>query len=215
MELKRYVIEGRGRPERLLVLLHGHDSTECEVVALGPLVDPQQQYLVVGLRAPLPQGEGRASWYENGPSGPIPASFESAGELVASAVKGICAQRHLLAEESVVVGFSQGASVAIAVALGPSHPTIGGIVTLNGFFPEVNGVEFDWGRAGHLDALVVHGRNDEVVPVDFGRDLAETLRDHGSRVSYVQTDAGHQLTVEAAAAVRDWLAGLPDRAGGS
>ncbi|KAA0236456.1 MAG: hypothetical protein EDR02_01485 [Actinobacteria bacterium] len=205
----RYVIEDRGHPKRLLVLLHGHDSSECEAVALGPLVDPAQRYLVVGLRAPLPHGTGRASWYENGPSGPIPTSFESAGELVATAVKGICQERHLEAEETVIVGFSQGASVAMAVALEPSCPVPAGVVSLNGFFPEVDGLELDWGRSGLLHVLVVHGRNDDIVPVDFGRDLAETLRDHGSRVTYVETDAGHQLTVEGVAAVRDWLAALP------
>ncbi|MFB6083759.1 MAG: alpha/beta fold hydrolase [Halorientalis sp.] len=55
-------------------------------------------------------------------------------------------------------------------------------------------------------ALVVHGREDAVVPVEAGRDLAEGL----PRGSFEGVDAGHLVAAEEPAVVADLLAGHLD-----
>ncbi|WP_299262376.1 alpha/beta fold hydrolase [Halorientalis sp.] len=58
-------------------------------------------------------------------------------------------------------------------------------------------------------ALVVHGRDDAVVPVGAGRDLADGL----PRGTFEGVDAGHLVAVEEPTVVTDALAGHLDEAG--
>ena len=50
---EHYVIEGRGNPKKLLVLIHGYDANEYHLASLGPLMDPNEECLIVAPRAPI------------------------------------------------------------------------------------------------------------------------------------------------------------------
>ena len=50
-------------------------------------------------------------------------------------------------------------------------------------------------RAG-LPVLIHHGRNDPVIPVEFGRRAHELLAGAGLDVRYLESDAGHWLPPE-------------------
>ena len=79
------------------------------------------------------------------------------------------------------------------------------MLCLSGFLAEARGLEYDWARA-NPPVLVQHGRLDEVVPVDLGRDTAAALEMHGVPTTYRQYEMGHQTTLESLADARDWLA---------
>ena len=99
--------------------------------------------------------------------------------------------------------------MALAVALGASaQEAPAGVVCFHGFLPEVEDLEFEWARSAHTRALVLHGITDDVVPIDFGRDVVDVLRHHRFHVAYSEQDAGHQLTVETLALAREWLRAL-------
>jgi phospholipase/carboxylesterase len=112
-------------------------------------------------------------------------------------------------DEMVIGGFSQGAAMALAVALGASsRPRPAGIVCLSGFLADVDGLEYDWDADADLPVLVQHGRADEVVPVDLGSDTAHILEQHGLEVTWHEYRMGHQTTLESLSDARDWLAGV-------
>lgn len=88
----------------------------------------------------------------------------------------------------IVAGFSQGAGVALDLAV--DDPRIDRVASfspcqsfLRGSLPH---------RAG-LRALLSHGREDTVCPVEESRSLARVLEAAGRPVEYLETDAGHTL----------------------
>lgn len=87
--------------------------------------------------------------------------------------------------------------MAYAVALGAGRPPPAGLIALSGFIPEVDGWEPDLGGRRGLQTLVHHGARDPVIPADFGRDAARTLRAGGIDAAYLETEAGHSLPPEA------------------
>ena len=64
-----------------------------------------------------------------------------------------------------------------------------------------------------LPVLIHHGRNDPVIPVDFGRRAREPLSAAGLAVDYLETDAAHALpppALERATALVSACSDLPD-----
>lgn len=206
--MSSYVIEGRGQPSRLLVLLHGFDADEHGLAALGPLLDPEARFLVAAPRGPVavPDSAGRA-WWRNGPRGPDPETFHASFHALHAEIDRLCTTHLMTRDEMVIGGFSQGAAMALAVALGrSSRPRPAAVLCLSGFLADVDGLEYDWDADLDLPVLVQHGRHDEVVPVEMARDTAALLEMHGLDVTLHEYDLGHQTTLESLADARDWLA---------
>lgn len=72
-----------------------------------------------------------------------------------------------------------------------------------------NEPDLTWGFSGAASAgtrvLLVHGSDDEVVPVQQGRSAHRVLDRHGIDVTWVEVPAGHDLPA-LLEPVRDWLA---------
>jgi phospholipase/carboxylesterase len=209
--LTTYVIEGRGggadRPDRVLVMLHGHGATEHDFTALGPLLDPEAHFLVVGLRGPVAvPGSGHA-WFDHGPMGPDPDTLHAGRQALHDTLDQLCADHLMGRDEVVLAGFSQGAAMALALGLGPTTgPPPAGVLCHSGFLPDARGLDYDWDAAARVPVLVLHGRQDEMVPIELGRDTAASLEHHGVPVTFHEFDGSHQTTLESLAEARDWLA---------
>jgi phospholipase/carboxylesterase len=116
-------------------------------------------------------------------------------------------------DDIVVLGYSQGAAVALALALAASsgwRPTA--VVALAAWLPHEPGLDWDLTAAehAHLRVLLVHGTHDEVVPAAQGRSAHRLLARHGIETSYRELETAHQLAPLAEAA-REWLGLDPSR----
>jgi len=61
-------------------------------------------------------------------------------------------------------------------------------------------------RLGWLEALVLHGIHDDVLPVERGREMRDALaRLLGPRLEYREHEAGHFVTPESIADAARWL----------
>ena len=118
---------------RTLVLLHGYGADEHDLISLAHELDPRLQ--AISLQAPLLLGQGGRAWFNVDPNrGGF--SFDAgevarAGVLVAEALEEIASQ----SPRPLLLGFSQGAGVALGVAL--SRPELcGGVLSLSGLPPQ-------------------------------------------------------------------------------
>ncbi|MFJ1704269.1 alpha/beta hydrolase [Kitasatospora sp. NPDC088346] len=95
---------------------------------------------------------------------------------------------------TVLAGFSQGATTALAVAL--RHPgRLAGLALYAGFLPEVLEPVLAATRspaAARLPVWLGHGVEDWVVPVTTGERLRDTLTGWGHPVSWQRYRAGHR-----------------------
>ncbi len=91
-----------------------------------------------------------------------------------------------------LVGFSQGAAMALALAV--RYRLFHRTAVLSGFLP-AGGDEFLQNHSiSGKEFLVAHGRLDEVVPVDLARETFQTLDRAGTAVDYCEEDVGHKLS---------------------
>jgi phospholipase/carboxylesterase len=200
----------RGEPEGALVLVHGRGTDQHDLVPLLDVLDPERRLLGLTPGAPLTNvPPGGRHWYLVPRVGyPDHDTFHSSYRLLTSFLDETLAGYGIPWEQTVIGGFSMGAVMSYAVALGEERPSPGAIIAMSGFIPTVEG----WrphlaGRVG-LPVLIHHGRRDPVIEVDFGRSAAELLRSGGLDVTYLESDAGHWLPPEAVEQAASWMAPL-------
>jgi len=206
--LDHLVREPRGEPEGALVLNHGRGTDERDLFGLLDELDPERRLIGVTPGAPLsahdvaaksalPVAPGGRHWYAVERVGyPDPDTFSRAFEELSSFLDGFLAERGIGWERTVIGGFSMGAVMSYAVALGSGRPAPAGIIALSGFVPTVEGWRAELEGSEGLPVLIHHGRADPVIGVDFGRRAAELLSGGGLAVEYVETDAGHWVPPE-------------------
>lgn len=207
--LDHLIREPAREPEGALILNHGRGTSERDLFPLLDELDPERRLVGVTPGAPLTNvPPGGRHWYLVPRVGyPEPATFASSYAALTSFLDGFLAEREIGWERTVIGGFSMGAVMSYAVALGEGRPSPAGIVALSGFVPTVEGWEPQLeGRAG-LPALIHHGRNDPIISVEFGRRAATLLTEGGLDVEYLETEAAHSVPLEAVERARELVRG--------
>ena len=200
--------EPAGEPAGALILNHGRGADENDLYGLLDELDPERRLLGVTTGAPLTNvPPGGRHWYLVPRVGyPDPVTFAGSYAALTGFLDGLLTEWEIGWSRTVVGGFSMGAVMSYAVGLGQGRPSPVAILAFSGFVPTVDGWSPDLdGRAG-LPVLIHHGRNDPVIPVEFGRRANELLTAGGLAVDYVETDAGHWLPPEAVAPARQLVA---------
>ncbi len=130
-----------GTPRGLLVLHHGRGANEHDLLGLAEVLDPAGELHVVAPRAPLTlPGWSGYHWYVVPRVGyPDPDTFTAAYEQLAALHDELWARTGVGPEQTVLGGFSMGAVMSYALALGEDRPRPRGILALSGFIPTVPG----------------------------------------------------------------------------
>ena len=183
-----------GEPEGAIVLFHGRGTSEHDLVPLFDMLDPEARYVGITPRGPLSLPPGGAHWYAVARIGfPDPPTFLSTYEQVAAWLDDMLAEHGMPVERTVLGGFSQGAVMSYALALGSGRPTPAGVIALSGFIPTVEGFELDLrGREGYPVAIG-HGSGDPVIGVEWGREAHERLSAAGAAVTYREYPLPHMV----------------------
>jgi phospholipase/carboxylesterase len=180
---------GPARAASRLVLLHGWGADADDLLDLGELlVGPEVS--VVALRAPEPHpfGSGR-QWYGLQPIdwNALPAARAALRTRLEALAASVALER------TVLLGFSQGAAMALDVGCGLP---LAGIVGCSGYPHE------GWQPSGPLPpVLLSHGREDAVVPYAASEKLEEQLMQAGARVELLPFSGGHGIDPELLPAV--------------
>jgi phospholipase/carboxylesterase len=185
-------------PEGALVLLHGRGADEHDLFPLLDALDPEQRLQGYTPRAPLALPPGGAHWYAVPRVGyPEPASFASSYALLAEWFDAL----PFPPERIVLGGFSQGAVMSYALALGVGRPRPGALLAFSGFIPVVEGWEPELEPA-FPPIAIAHGTYDPVIPVEFGRRARDTLEAAGAEPLYREFPGQHWIDPEVLAEFR-------------
>jgi phospholipase/carboxylesterase len=183
---------GPERAARRLVLLHGWGADADDLLDLAEVLVPPE-VSVVSLRAPEPHpaGMGR-QWY------PLLWSVdmlpEPAWERVPAATEALRRRLRELAvtvplENTALLGFSQGAAMALDAATGGEQPLPVAAVIASSGYPHRG-----WRpQASGTPVLLTHGRQDPVVTPDHCDTLQRLLEDAGIAVSRCDFSGGHGI----------------------
>ena len=185
-----HLLRSRPGARHRLVLLHGWGADAEDLLPLGEALTADQPNPVelVALRAPElhPQGAGR-QWYALFPAdwSAVPAACQELSQRLQSLSDGDCPL-----ERTVVLGFSQGA--AMALASGCDLP-LAGLIACSGY-PHPG-----WTSPQRRPpVLLVHGTRDEVVPFSASKKLQSLLNEDAlsPRAELQASEEGHTIAAE-------------------
>ena len=189
---------------KALVYLHGYDDDvdtwDDPAAALA-----SNATTIERVAGPLTLPSGQRAWFETDErTGPVTeqvlAAITIVDEAIAEVEAGGVARRDIN-----LVGFSQGAALALLWARTTSTGPIGGLVAVAGWFPDVDGIDvFGSSTFAAGRALIACGADDEVIPDLLSRSAAKRLTADGTDVTLVEQDAGHDPR-PFIPAIRTWL----------
>jgi len=182
--------EGPGQ-RRLLLLLHGWTGDENSMWIFSSRLP--RNYLLLAPRGLASTPLGGYGWQSTSTTGwPKASDFKPAIEAIIKLVDSI-EFRELDLSNFDLMGFSQGAALAYALAL--THPEkIGSLAGLSGFLPGGLDSEISREPLKGKKVFVAHGRRDEIVPVSEARQVVQGLKDAKAEVVYCEEDVGHKLS---------------------
>ena len=178
----RAVGSARGLSQAAGVLLHGRGKTPEEKIDLAARFGSFE-----GIRWVVPEAETPGSWYPGRFWDPREANepyLSDAVERCHEAVLEASENGRLGSERLVIVGFSQGACLALEYAL--RHPgRVGSLIVLTGALMGVPGS--DWKTTappslGGLRVLLTGSDSDEWVPEYNSHEAARLFRELGAQV---------------------------------
>ncbi len=198
VDLVTNVIHGEGR-DRILLLAHGYGADEQDLGGVMPFLDPDGTLLTVLPRGPLSAPPGY-SWYDVA-AGPeeMTKGFIAGVGLLDAVLEETAREHDKAREEAIVGGFSQGAGLALALAMSGDRPHPKAVLVMSGLVPGGLDATFDWEGAREMPVLVQHGIHDPMIPVDRSRELARTLAAHDVPVVYREYPMQHQIAQESIA----------------
>jgi phospholipase/carboxylesterase len=199
----------------LLVLLHGWRARGDDLVSLArALATPGARFLIPAAPVPEPNG-GRAWWSVDTPGRPAPVSsdtlpphyprhpqLEAARHAVQALVRE--AKRSHAPDSIAIAGFSQGAMLALDVALA-ADPPIDRVAVLSGALLADSLPAVHVERRQRPAVFVSHGRADPRIPFATGASIERILAPRGYNVTFFPFGGGHEITAEVVAQLRRFL----------
>lgn len=192
-----------GFPIGCIVALHGRGVRGEDLAPLAEAI------ALEGIRWIFPDGPmelpgfaGGRAWYEIPPR--HLQGLSDSRKLLFELIERL-EQQETPSRRIALMGFSQGAVMSLDV--GVRYPRrIAGIVAMSGYlaYPETLAAEKSPASAG-LPVLLTHGKNDEVLPVEWAREAQAVLRGEGFSVRLHEYLMGHEVVPEALAEVRTFL----------
>jgi phospholipase/carboxylesterase len=205
MQISAAVREAVGESTGALVLFHGRGADEHDLYPLLDFLDPERRLLGVTPRGPLSLPPGGAHWYKLQEVGfPDPETFQATYEEVGNWLDGFLDEHGIAHDRTVLGGFSQGAVMAYAFALGKGRPRPAALIALSGFIPTVDGFELDLSESPSV--AIGHGTYDPVISVEFGRRARQLLEEAGRPVLYREYPLPHAIDSSFLIELRAWLA---------
>jgi phospholipase/carboxylesterase len=194
-------------PEGLLVLHHGRGTDEDDLLRLADHLDPRRRLRVVTPRAPLAlAGSPGYHWYLVPRVGyPDPETFFAAGAALAELHDELWRETGVGPERTVLGGFSMGAVMSYAMALGGDRPAVAGLLAFSGFVPTVEGWQPSLADRTETRAFISHGSHDPVIGVEFAHRARELVQAAGLPLEYRESELGHQIDPAHIAEASGWL----------
>jgi phospholipase/carboxylesterase len=179
-----------GKPDALVILLHGYGSNGADLISLAPYwadAMPGAAFVSPNAIEPLPEAPGGYQWFPISQLDPrlMEQGVRMAAQSVDRFIDRELEKYGLDASRLVLVGFSQGTMMALHVGLRRQLP-LAGILGFSGVL--VGGARLKDEMRSKPPVLLIHGDRDPTIPIPAMFDSAEALAvaGHGAQwhVSY-------------------------------
>jgi phospholipase/carboxylesterase len=214
-DLDSIVIETQPDPDAAIIWLHGLGADGNDFV---PIVEQLQLPSHFAIRFIFPhapvrpitinQGYHMPGWYDIS-SLSIVDQEDAAGIRESSAIlTELCQEQEASGIDSsriIVAGFSQGGAIALHCGCRYPRP-LAGIMALSTYLALPDTLEDEISDyASEIPVFMAHGRQDDVVNIEYGKQGLEQLEANTIEVQWNEYDMGHAVCVEEIQHISQWL----------
>jgi phospholipase/carboxylesterase len=203
-----HVPPGEG-PHPAILMLHGWGANAHDLLGLAPILHGGGA-LVLSPQGPvgfeIARGVLGFGWWPITSTREIdPQAFDAARQLLRGFLDEACRRYPIDRRKIVVVGFSQGGVMAYDLVLGDPG-RFAGLVALSSWLPEqVDAAIPRQDEHQNFPALVIHGTQDPMIPVERAQESRKRLLARGVNVQYREFDMQHEVSPDALRELVIWL----------
>lgn len=175
---------GNQKPNYLLVALHGWGANAEDLSFLASVLNlPDYQFLFPNAPFPHPQVPGGRAWYSL--ETPQYEGLAESRSLLENWLISLEASTSVPLNKTILVGFSQGGAMTLDVGL---RLPLGALCSLSGYLHSQPALEYT-----STPVLIIHGRQDQVVPITAAERARNELLRLGVPVEYHEFNMGHEI----------------------
>lgn len=180
-----------------MVFLHGWGANARSFAPLVPALDlPNYQFLLPDAPFNHPEVPGAMMWYDLETEDY--QGLDQSQELLRNWLQSLESTTGVPLSSTILGGFSQGGAMALDIGL--TLP-LAGLISLSGYLHRT-----PQDLEPPLPAvLIVHGKQDAVVPISAANRLRDYLLMQGTPMHYKEFEMGHEIVPEVLEVVRDFI----------
>lgn len=183
-------------PKGTIIALHGFGANARDLASLAPFLNlPDYQFIFPNAPFPYPYGAAGKMWYDFDGYRGYPESRQILHEWLLS----LETKTGIPLERTILSGFSQGGAMTLDVGI---NLPLAGLVSLSGY---LHPLSESTKKDSFPPVLIVHGRQDTVVPLGSAIKARDTLLSLGVSVQYREFDMGHEVQPEVLNLVRSFV----------
>lgn len=186
-------------PLPLVVVLHGRGADANDLADITPMIG-DYRFVLPNAPEPFEPAPGFRfgfTWFEGWPA--ERNSIVRSRSLLLEFIDQIAGRYPTPAGKMILSGFSQGGLMSLDAGFRTRQP-LAGIVVMSGALYEEDLPEFK-----PMPVLIVHGTEDDMIPVLAARRARRVLEQHGIEPEYHEFAMGHFVTPESMAVVADFI----------
>lgn len=174
----------QGEKSPLLIFLHGMGGSPSELKSIFEPLTTTWKYTVF-----LPSGSVKMGIRPDGK----PAYNWDPNKDVKAIVEKIRRMPNVDLKKVYLGGFSAGANMTYIIAL-DSPEVFAGVIAFSGMMQKEFMTDDKVKKAaGKVPLYLVHGKQDEMMPISLGRDARDYFKKNGFRVTLMEFEGGHTL----------------------
>ena len=171
-------------PSGTIIALHGFGANAEDLASLAPFLNlPDYQFIFPLAPFPHPSVSGGKMWYDFDAN----RGYAESRQLLTDWLLSLENQTGVPLSRTILSGFSQGGAMTLDVGL--TLP-LAGLVSLSGYLHPISA---SMNKNSFPPVLIVHGRQDRVVPLSSAIKARDTLLSLGVSVEYREFDMGHEV----------------------